>query len=136
MDLTIYTDGGSINNPGPAACSYLIYSRNKLLSKDAIKLGIQSNNVAEYSGLIHALLAVKEMNKKLPIRSIVCISDSLLMVKQLTGEYKIKHPAMKKLAAQVHLLELELGIVPAYKHVLREENAEADALVGDVLGRR
>ncbi|PIY68671.1 ribonuclease H [Candidatus Roizmanbacteria bacterium CG_4_10_14_0_8_um_filter_39_9] len=136
MDLTIYTDGGSLNNPGPAACSYLIFSGKNLVSKASIKLGIQSNNVAEYSGLINALTAVKEITKDSPLRSLLCISDSLLMVKQLTGEYKIKHPDMKKLAARVHLLEMELGIVPTYKHVLREKNADADTLVGEALGRK
>lgn len=136
MDLTIYTDGGSLNNPGPAACSYLIYSGKHLLSKAAIKIGVQSNNVAEYSGLINALIAVKKITKDSPLHSLLCISDSLLMVKQLAGEYKIKHPDMKKLASQVHLLEMELGVVPTYKHVLRDKNAAADALVGEALGRK
>jgi hypothetical protein len=55
------------------------------------------------------------------------------MVSQLTGAYKITPPDMKRLAAQIKLLEMEIGIVPAYRHVMRENNTEADALVKSIL---
>lgn len=133
MDLTIYTDGGSLNNPGKAASAYLIYSGKTLIHKDAKYLGIASNNVAEYTALILALEKVKEIQKSNKINSITCIADSNLMVCQLTGIYKIKHPDMRRLAQQVKLLEMEIGIVPAYKHTMREGNMEADALVKSIL---
>lgn len=133
MDLTIYTDGGSLNNPGKAASAYLIYNGTSLIHKDAKYLGIASNNVAEYTALILALKRVKELQKKHKINSITCIADSNLMVSQLNGAYKIKHPDMRRLASEVKLLEMELGIIPAYKHVMREDNTEADALVKEVL---
>ncbi len=133
MDLTIFTDGGSLNNPGKAASAYLIYQGKTLLHKDAKYLGIASNNVAEYTALILALQKVKELTRQNKITSITCYADSKLMVSQLTGAYKIKHPDMKRLAAQIKLLEMEIGMVPAYRHVMRENNTEADALVKSIL---
>jgi ribonuclease HI len=133
MDLTIFTDGGSLNNPGKAASAYLIYQGKTLLHKDAKYLGIASNNVAEYTALILALQKVKELTLQNKIASVTCYADSKLMVSQLTGAYKIKHPDMKRLAAQIKLLEMEIGIVPAYRHVMRENNTEADALVKSIL---
>jgi len=133
MDLTIFTDGGSLNNPGKSASAYLIYQGKTLLHKDAKYLGIASNNVAEYTALILALQKVKELTLQNKIASVTCYADSKLMVSQLTGAYKIKHPDMKRLAAQIKLLEMEIGIVPAYRHVMRENNTEADALVKSIL---
>lgn len=133
MELTIFTDGGSLNNPGKAASAYLIYHGKTLIHKDAKYLGIASNNVAEYTALILAFERVKELQKTMKIASITCFADSKLMVSQLTGIYKIKHPDMKRLASQIKLLEMEMGIIPAYKHVMREQNTEADALVKSVL---
>lgn len=133
MDLTIFTDGGSLNNPGKAASAYLIYHGKTLVCKDAKYLGIASNNVAEYTALILALEKVKELSVKHKITSITCYADSKLMVSQLTGAYKIKHPDMKRLAAQIKLLEMEIGTVPVYRHVMRENNTEADGLVKSIL---
>lgn len=133
MNLTIYTDGGSLNNPGRAASAYLIFHNNKLVCKDAKYLGIASNNVAEYTALILALEKIKELKKTETISSLTCFADSKLMVNQLLGIYKIKHPDMKRLANQIKLLEMEIGIVPTYKHVVREKNEEADALVKGIL---
>ncbi len=133
MNLTIYSDGGSLNNPGHAACSYLIYNNGILLEKKAFDLGINSNNVAEYMGLIRALERVRELGKKKEIKSITCISDSLLMVEQMNGNYKVKHPSMKILAQKAKNIILEIGVIPTFKHVLREKNREADALVKTIL---
>lgn len=133
MDLTIFTDGGSLNNPGKAASAYLIYNGKTLIHKDAKYLGIASNNVAEYTALILALQKVKELQKTQKINSVTCIADSNLMVNQLNGVYKIKHPDMRRLASEIKLLEMEIGILPTYKHTLREGNTEADALVKSIL---
>lgn len=133
MNLIIYTDGGSLNNPGKAASAYLIYNGNKLLFKGSKYLGIASNNVAEYTALILALEKVREIQKTDRVDAISCFADSNLMVSQLNGVYKIKHPDMKRLAQQIKLLEMEIGIIPVYKHVMREKNTEADALVKEVL---
>lgn len=133
MDLIIYTDGGSLNNPGPAACSFLIYRGKKLLYKEAFFLGVASNNVAEYSGLIKALEKVRDIKMTSPVSSLVCFADSKLLIMQMRGLYKIKHPDMKRLSSQIKLLEMEIGVVPSYKHIPREKNQLADALVKEVL---
>lgn len=133
MNLTVYTDGGAINNPGPAASAYLIYQGKKLLYKDALSIGVASNNVAEYSALIMALKKIDEMKKNHSVSSITCLADSKLLVMQMRRLYKIKHPDMKRLQAEAKILELRLGVVPIYKHIPREENEEADALVKSVL---
>lgn len=133
MELTVYTDGGALNNPGPAAAACLIYQGKKLLYKNAVSIGIASNNVAEYSALIMALKKIEEMKKEHPVSSIACLADSKLLVMQMRGLYKIKHPDMKRLHAEAKILEARLGVVPFYKHIPREENEEADALVKSVL---
>ena len=133
MDLTIYTDGGSLNNPGKAASAYLIYHGKKLIHKDVRFLGIASNNVAEYTALIMALEKVAEIQIHSPVSSISCRADSKLVVSQLSGVYKIKHPDMRQLASRVKLLEMSLGMVPKYTYIPREKNTEADGLVKEML---
>lgn len=131
MDITIYTDGGSRGNPGHAAIGYLVFENDTLLYKHATYIGIASNNVAEYTALIRALISVKSHNSVLS--SITCYADSELMVKQLKGEYKVKHPDIRPLYNHIKQLEMELGLVPRYVHVVREKNKQADALVNQAL---
>ncbi|MDA1317194.1 MAG: ribonuclease HI family protein [bacterium] len=152
MNLTIYTDGGSLNNPGQAAYGFLIYEGKKLLHKQNERIGIASNNVAEYTSLIRALEYVSALinpKSEVPaspagrpkskqilksnIQSISVFADSLLMINQVKGLYKVKNIDMKPLHSQVKMLEMEIGIVVNYTHVLRDKNAEADALVKEAL---
>jgi len=133
MNLTVYTDGGALNNPGPAASAYLIYQGKKLLFKEVISIGNASNNVAEYTALIMAFKKIEEMKKTSSVLSITCLADSKLLVMQVRGLYKIKHPDMRRLYSEVKVLEMSLGLIPSYKHVPREQNEEADALVKSVL---
>ena len=121
MNLTVYTDGGALNNPGPAASAYLIYQGKKLLFKDALSIGTASNNVAEYTALIMALKKIEEMKKTSSISSITCLADSKLLVMQMQGLYKIKHVDMKRLHTEVKILEMRLGFIPTYKHIPREK---------------
>jgi len=135
MNLTIYTDGGSLNNPGQAAYAFLIYSDDGLLHAQNERIGIASNNVAEYTALIKALEYVSEQikNKKIKVKSLLVISDSLLMVNQVKGSYKVKSADIKPLHLKIKLLEMELQMAVDYKHVLRDKNTEADALVKEAL---
>ncbi|HRN69868.1 MAG TPA: ribonuclease HI family protein, partial [Candidatus Woesebacteria bacterium] len=156
--LTIHTDGGSLNNPGKAACAFLIHANGNLLHKYNEYIGIASNNVAEYTALIRALEYVKNNllrhserseeshkdNKSqrdpsaLPqddIKSIHVFADSELMIRQVTGVYKVKNADIKPLHTKIKMLEMEIGIPILYTHVLREKNSEADALVKAALGR-
>lgn len=138
MNLTIFTDGGSLNNPGQAAIGYLIYDGKELITKGSAAIGIATNNVAEYTGLITALQKVQDLKKEgtlTGVQRISCIADSELIVKQLNGLYKVKNPDMRDLLMKVRMLENEIDIPITYTHVLREKNAEADALVKKALGR-
>jgi ribonuclease HI len=136
MQLTIYTDGGSLNNPGQAAIGYLIYHGSSLITKHGEAIGIASNNVAEYTGLVHALTKVRDLLQHGQVRDlekISCVADSELMVKQLNGIYKVKNPDMRDLLMKVRVLESELNVPISYTHVLRNKNKEADALVKQAL---
>lgn len=137
MKLTIYSDGGSLNNPGRAASAFLIFREdNTLIYQEGKYIGIASNNVAEYTGLINALTKVKQLREEAVITdvdSIACIADSELMVKQLNGIYKVKNADMLDLHMKVKMLEAELNVPISYTHVLRDKNAKADALVKNAL---
>ena len=122
--ITAYIDGGARGNPGPAGYGVRIESPDgSLLDELHGALGITTNNVAEYNGLLAALRwAVDHDARDLRIRS-----DSELLVKQMLGEYKVRHPGLQPLAAQARLLLMQLDRV-VFEHVRREQNVEADRL--------
>jgi probable phosphoglycerate mutase len=122
--IVAYIDGGARGNPGPAGYGVRIESEDGTLIEELhAPLGIATNNVAEYNGLLAALRwAVDHDVEKLHIRS-----DSELLVKQMLGAYKVKHPGLQPLATQARLLSMQLGGV-TFEHVRREHNAEADRL--------
>lgn len=117
MDLVIYTDGASRNNPGNAAIGYLIISGKKELEKGSEYLGVATNNQAEYRALIKAL---KEARKYNPDK-ITCYSDSNLMINQLKGDWKVKEPQLKDLHSNIKELEKKFKKVH-YKHVRRDNS--------------
>lgn len=134
MRLIIHTDGGSLNNPGPAAIGFLIHDGTKCLYKHSEAIGVATNNVAEYTALIRAFSYVRDhFNGQ--VEHIQVIADSELMIRQVNGIYKVKHPEIKPLHTEVKILEMKMGIPITYTHVLRERNADADALVKKALGR-
>ncbi len=135
MQLKIFTDGGSLNNPGEAAFAYVIYLDGDILFQHSERIGIASNNTAEYTALIKALEKTKEVVLSHPVDTISVTSDSQLMVRQLTGLYKVKSPDIKKYFFRVKTLEQELNIPTTYTHTLREGNKLADSLVKKALGR-
>jgi ribonuclease HI len=122
--IVAYIDGGARGNPGPAGYGVRIESVDgSLIDELHGALGTATNNVAEYNGLLAALRwAVDHDTRELRIRS-----DSELLVKQMLGEYKVKHPGLQPLAAQARLLMMQLGRV-SFEHVRRENNVEADRL--------
>jgi len=128
----IYVDGASRGNPGPAAAGALILEADgkKTLATLSQSLGVATNNEAEYWALILAL----EKAIELGVSRVEIRADSQLVVRQITGEYKVKHPAMKTLHAKASLL---LGRLSAWSaaHVPREENQEADKLANAALDR-
>jgi probable phosphoglycerate mutase len=122
--ITAYIDGGARGNPGPAGYGARIEDeQGELLAELHGSLGVATNNVAEYNGLLAALKwAVDNGHRDVRIRA-----DSELLVKQMRGEYKVKHPGLQPLYVRARLLVMELGRV-VFEHVRRELNREADRL--------
>jgi ribonuclease HI len=132
--LITFTDGGSRNNPGPAACGVVIRNEKEEIVFTSSKfLGTATNNQAEYGALVLALEKAKEILKK--GGEVTCCLDSELVVKQLNRQYKVKDEKMKELFAQVCKLCLEFDKVE-FVHIPREKNKLADKLVNEELDRQ
>lgn len=131
MVIKIFTDGGAIGNPGPAACAFLIYQGNKLLFSHHEFIGRATNNVAEYTALIKALEKLKKLitDYRFLITSINVYSDSRLLVNQINGYFKVKSAVIREFIMKIRVLEGEIGFPIAYKNIPREKNVFADALV-------
>jgi ribonuclease HI len=122
--LIAYVDGGARGNPGPAGYGVRIEKADgSLIDEFCEAIGVATNNVAEYRGLIAALeWARRDGQKTLHVRS-----DSLLLVQQMLGRFKVKHPNLQPLYAVARLLAHDIGRV-TFEHVRRESNAHADRL--------
>jgi ribonuclease HI len=124
LSYRIFSDGASRGNPGPSGIGAVIFdAHGKVVHEIARYIGEVTNNVAEYKALIAAL----EYCEKHKLSPVEVLADSQLMIRQLAGEYKVKHENIKPLyqEAQTHLRHLK---VTGYKHVPREENKHADKL--------
>ena len=130
MKLIIEADGGSRGNPGPAAYGCLVKDAqtNEVLFKEGKTLGITTNNVAEYSGLVAALVAAHEID---PNAQIEVRMDSKLVVEQMSGNWKIKHENMKGLVDKARNAFAQSQV--KYVWVPREDNLEADTLLNIAL---
>ncbi len=132
MSLEIYVDGGARGNPGPAGAGVAIFAESGApLFEAAYYLGEQTNNVAEYNALIRALQRVVELEPQ----SITIYSDSELMVRQVTGAYRVKNARLAQLHGEVQLLLLKV-MRWSLRHIDREENARADELANMAMDRR
>ena len=122
--IVAYIDGGARGNPGPAGYGVRIEQPDgALIEEFGESIGVATNNVAEYRGLIGALeWAKREGLKQLHVRS-----DSLLLVQQMLGRFKVKHPGLQPLYAKARLLAHDIGRV-TFEHVGRDKNADADRL--------
>jgi ribonuclease HI len=125
-------DGGARGNPGPAAYGVIVRdAKGEIIAELSDYLGIQTNNYAEYSGLLAALdFAVREKHLSLKV-----LSDSELLVRQMQGRYKVKSPGLIDLYDRARALVRKLEHF-SIDHVLRQYNKEADALVNQVLDSR
>ncbi len=132
QEIKANIDGGARGNPGPAAYGVVVRNaEGKIIAELSDYLGIQTNNFAEYSGLLAALeYAVREKHLSLKV-----LSDSELMVKQMKGQYKVKSPGLLELYDRARGLVRKLERF-SIDHVLREYNREADRLVNKVLDSR
>jgi ribonuclease HI len=125
---TIYTDGGARGNPGPAAYAYVIKRPDEADIEEKCFLGRTTNNIAEYTGLVKALEHAKELGG----RKLMIYSDSELMVKQMSGQYRVKNEGLQPLYQQAVQLRKQFDSV-IIKHVRRELNQQADALCNEAL---
>jgi ribonuclease HI len=125
---TIYTDGGSRGNPGPAAYAYIIQRPGESDIEEKAYLGRTTNNIAEYTGLTKAL----EHARHLGGTRLTVLSDSELMVRQMNGEYRVKHPGLIPLYEEAVRLCKEFDSV-AIRHIRREFNKRADRLCNQAM---
>ena len=123
-----YVDGGSRGNPGPAGYGVHIEREDGSVVELKESLGLATNNVAEYSGLIAALTwAASNDISTLHIRA-----DSQLLVKQMRGEYRVKSPGLQPLFEQARALTRRIGDV-TFEHVRRDFNKDADRLANEAM---
>ena len=122
--ITAYFDGGARGNPGPAGYGvHIVDDQGHVLSEQHGSLGIATNNIAEYRGLIAALQwAVEQGLTQVTVRG-----DSQLIIEQMRGNYKVKHEGLKPLYLQARMLVMQIGDV-RFEHVRREDNKDADRL--------
>ena len=133
--ITIYIDGGSRGNPGPAGIGAVFYNEKKqIIKKYCEYLGETTNNEAEYQAFILALKKFKKLfgKKTAKVSKIEVKSDSQLLVKQLKGEYKVLNENIQPLFLQAWNLQLDFKKIKI-KYISRDKNKEADALANQAL---
>jgi ribonuclease HI len=129
VKVVVHVDGGARGNPGPAAAAAVVTSPDgDVLDEASEFLGVATNNVAEYRGLLLGLARAKALGAK----EVEVVNDSELVAKQVNGEYKVKHAAMRPLygEAMQALRDFERWSI---RSVPRAQNAAADALVNQAL---
>ncbi|MCE5299582.1 MAG: ribonuclease HI family protein [Spirochaetia bacterium] len=120
--FTAFIDGASSGNPGHSGIGVVIYKGKEQILMESKYIGETTNNVAEYSALLHLL----EVAQKHGIKTLKVFSDSELMVKQMNGEYKIRDERLKELASKA--VSMKKHIKFELSHIPRESNKEADKL--------
>lgn len=130
MKLIVEADGGARGNPGPAGYGAVVLDpvTEEVLAERAEGVGITTNNVAEYEGLIAGLRAAQELGAT----DVEVRMDSKLVVEQMSGRWKIKHPAMQPLAREAAGLVRDIGTV-SFGWIPRERNRRADALANQAM---
>jgi len=134
--ITIYTDGGSRGNPGPAAIGVVIETDLVGKKEYGEYIGETTNNEAEYKAVIFAFKKLKQLvgSEKCKDVSVEFLLDSELVVKQLNKEYKLKDKNIQNFFIEIWNLTFDFGKV-FFRHIPREENREADRIVNQVLDR-
>jgi ribonuclease H / adenosylcobalamin/alpha-ribazole phosphatase len=123
------TDGGARGNPGPAAFAYVLEAEDgTVLAAHGEAIGTATNNVAEYRGLVAGLAKAAELG----VDELEVVSDSELLVRQMTGVYRVKNAALGELVDEAVRAARRVGRV-TYRAVRREHNELADRLVNEAL---
>lgn len=128
--MILYCDGASRGNPGPGAYGFIIMEGSDVVYSEGARMGIVTNNVAEYEGLLKGL----EKSIELGATQISVRSDSQLLVRQLNGQYKVKAPHIIPLVQKAKKL-LDHFKTVEISHIPREQNSMADALCNEALDR-
>ncbi|KOG88026.1 hypothetical protein ADK38_22125, partial [Streptomyces varsoviensis] len=128
--LIVEADGGSRGNPGPAGYGAVVLdpATGEALAETAEYIGVATNNVAEYQGLIAGLRAAKALD---PEATVVVRMDSKLVVEQMSGRWQIKHPGMRPLAAEARAVFPPSRVT--YEWIPREQNKHADRLANEAM---
>jgi ribonuclease HI len=127
--LVAYIDGGARGNPGPAGYGVRVEQPDGTLVEEFSEaIGVATNNVAEY----RALLAALDWARRRGLQRLHVRSDSLLLVQQMLGRFRVKHPGLQPLHGKARLLAHEIGRV-TFEHVGRERNAHADRLANTAM---
>ncbi len=139
MQFTLYADGGSRGNPGPSGAGAVVFDAlGKRVVEVSDYLGDTTNNVAEYEAVLRGLGALlKEFGEEhLKTVGVLVKMDSELVIKQMRGEYKVKHPNLIGRHLEIkNLLARHFGTVE-FMHIPREQNADADALANQAMDRK
>lgn len=129
--LSIFTDGGSRGNPGPSASAYVIYNKyREILESGGSYIGITTNNLAEYTAVLLALKAARQHADN--SHTVLFYIDSLLVVNQMNGLYKIKNRELWPVNQQIRE-EMKNFKEVQFTHIPRENNTAADAKVNEIL---
>ncbi|WP_309116320.1 reverse transcriptase-like protein, partial [Saccharothrix sp.] len=129
MKVVVEADGGSRGNPGPAGYGAVVRTPSgDVLAERSAGIGIATNNVAEYRGLIAGLRAAAEVGAS----AVVARMDSKLVVEQMSGRWQVKHPAMKPLVAEAREAARAFESV-TYEWVPRNDNKHADRLANEAM---
>lgn len=133
--ITLFTDGGSRGNPGPAAVGvHIVSADGKVLKQVSEAIGNATNNYAEYWAVVRALQAAKEhFGKRTTDIQFIIKLDSELVKKQLNNEYQIKEPGLVPLFIEIHNMRVASFPNLIFIHLPREQNKEADKLVNQAL---
>jgi ribonuclease HI len=127
--IIAYIDGGARGNPGPAGFGVRIEKEDGTLVEEfGESIGVATNNVAEYRGLLAAL----EWARSHGLVALHVRSDSLLLVQQMLGNYKVKNPGLQPLHSKAKLVAHEIGRV-TFEHIRRTRNAHADRLANEAM---
>ncbi|MFC0678130.1 reverse transcriptase-like protein [Lysobacter korlensis] len=132
-ELIVEADGGSRGNPGQAGSGAVVIDAEsgELLAELGLYVGVASNNVAEYKGMIAGIQRAMAID---PDAVLTVRLDSKLVVEQMSGRWKIKHPAMAELAAEAR--ELLTGTPVRFQWIPREQNSRADKLANKAMDLR
>ena len=131
-EVVVWTDGGARGNPGPAGYGVVVTDRDgAVLTELSEGIGWATNNVAEYKGVIAGLRRARELGA----RRVVVRADSLLVVNQQLGRWKVRNEGLLPLAAEVRRLARGFERV-SWQHVPRARNRRADALANQAMDRQ